>query len=115
MDTNARSRNKKAVYELQTFYGQLQHIFLLRIPSALLPLPDPSPPETTCVALAFVQQCQIMRNHPNGLDIHYYRKMGSVDVVDITSVQCLVARAPLEKEWALFDRSGSLARAEFRD
>ena len=45
------------------------------------------------------------------LDIHDYTKEGALHVVDVTSVQCLVARVKDEMRWSILDRSGSLARA----
>jgi len=45
------------------------------------------------------------------LDIHDYTKEGAPHVVDVTSVQCLVARVKDEMQWSILDRSGSLAWA----
>ena len=46
------------------------------------------------------------------LDLHYYKKLGRTDVYDITVVQCVIGRVRLERgEFAIIDRSGSLARA----
>lgn len=52
----------------------------------------------------------------NGLDLHYYSKMGRVEVVDLTCVQCVVGRVKdpdTKNGWVVIDRSGSLARAVF--
>jgi len=52
----------------------------------------------------------------NGLDLHYYSKMGCVEVLDMTCVQCVVGRVKdpdTSNGWVLVDRSGSLARAAF--
>jgi hypothetical protein len=48
------------------------------------------------------------------LDFHFYSGFGKLDVVDITCLQCLVARVPdldTQNLWAITDRSGNLARA----
>ena len=51
----------------------------------------------------------------NDLDMHYYRRYGRVEVVDITGIQCLVGRIRDvdNKWWGIIDRSGKLARARF--
>jgi len=51
----------------------------------------------------------------NDLDMHYYRRHGRVEVVDITSIQCLVGRIHDvdDKWWAIIDRSGKLACPKF--
>lgn len=51
------------------------------------------------------------------LDIHPFSKeKDSLEVVDITCVQCLVGRVKYRKDnWAIIDRSGKLARAMYRE
>jgi hypothetical protein len=43
----------------------------------------------------------------------YTKPRSSVDVVDIATVQSLVGRDFWDKRWAIFDRSGDLARTTF--
>ena len=48
------------------------------------------------------------------LDIHLYSHEGSLDFIDVTSIQALVGRVPCSNagpKWAVVDRSGALARA----
>ncbi|KAJ7138978.1 hypothetical protein C8R44DRAFT_867146 [Mycena epipterygia] len=46
------------------------------------------------------------------LDIHFYSRLGGLDVIDITSVQSLIGRVEAASgEWGIIDHSGSLARA----
>jgi hypothetical protein len=92
-----------------TFFGQLQHIFLVCIPTARAL----GMTKDTVVLLAAIRNCSILTN--NDLDMHYYQDLGCLDVVDITCLQCLVARALDEKTWVIFDRSGSLSRAVAAD
>lgn len=97
---------RKPEYHLQTFYGQLQRIFVVDIPiSEILHTTHP-----TTVILAEISPCKIESTHPR-LDIHYYSKCSTSSVLDITCVQCLVGRVPDGKQWAVIDRSGALARA----
>lgn len=115
MDVNARRRGMEPVYEVETFYGQLQHIYLVRFdtPCPALDLHEP----TTTLIMASIQTCSLLHDVsiPN-LDIHFYSKLGKTDVIDITSVQCLVGRVPYAQGpdvWAIVDRSGTLARAMY--
>jgi hypothetical protein len=105
VDKHARSRNRRPEYQTETFFGQLQHIFVVPVPlSNDLGLTEP-----TTALLAAIRACEITGR--NDLDMHYYKELGRLDVVDMTCVQCLVGRVIDGKFWAVFDRSGSLARA----
>ena len=52
-----------------------------------------------------------MVNLLRDLDINFYTNLGRYEVVDITSIQCLVRRVKDRGQWAIIDRSGALARA----
>ncbi|KAI0826921.1 hypothetical protein BC628DRAFT_1319465 [Trametes gibbosa] len=113
VDKNARYHNRPIILEKKTFYGQLQRILVIE----LAPVPSANPPQLTPSTLLFgvIRQCVITSAH-NVLDIHYYKKLGRVEVVDITTVQCVVGRVSLEQsEYAIIDRSGSLARAIYAE
>jgi hypothetical protein len=63
------------------------------------------------VILASIKNCPIVRH--NDLDMHFYQnKEGYTEVVDITTIQCLVGRVYNRGWWTIIDRSGKLARAE---
>lgn len=68
----------------------------------------------TRVVLAIIRSCKVEEDHPK-LDIHYYSEDGALDVVDISTVQCLVGRVFDRGRWAIFDRSGSLSRAVYTE
>ncbi|KAJ6578960.1 hypothetical protein B0H10DRAFT_2236012 [Mycena sp. CBHHK59/15] len=108
VDANAGNRRLAPRYHPATFYGQLQNIFVVKLPiSDELGLKD----ETTLI-LAAVHRCETYARKDVDLDIHYYQKEGRLEVVDMTSIQCLVGRVKTTngKDWAIIDRSGSLAR-----
>jgi hypothetical protein len=114
VDRNARQRHAPSIYEKQTFFGQLEHIFVVHIP------PDPilKINEPTTVFLAALHPCQLIAtpSRLSALDIHFSSGTShTLDVVDIICLQCLVGRVPLEgsSQWAIIDRSGNLARAVF--
>jgi hypothetical protein len=93
----------------ETFYGQLQHIFVVKMPAAPQLLAGIANPEI--LILASILTCDI--EEKNDLDMHYYKTHGRTEVVDITTVQCLVGRVKDRGSWTIIDRSGNLARATF--
>lgn len=88
----------------ETFYGQLMHIVVVdvgAIPSVgVLP---------TTFLLAIIRKAVVTFDHPT-LDIHYYDKMGPLEVVDITTVPCLVGRVYDRGQWGIIDRSQLVSR-----
>jgi len=110
VDKYARQARRRPEYELKTFYGQLQHVYLVQFPSACRDLRIDQP---STIILASIKTCIL--DHPvpqlERLDIKHYSAEGAVHVIDITSVQCLVGRIRDRNRWAIIDRSGSLARA----
>lgn len=66
------------------------------------------------VVLAVIRSVKIEEDHPR-LDIHYYSEEGALDIVDVTTVQCLVGRVYDRGRWGIFDRSGSLSRAMYTE
>jgi hypothetical protein len=110
VDKFARQARRQPEYELQTFYGQLQHIYTIQFkePCPALGLNEPS-----TVLLAAIRTCTLDTPDAQlqGLDIHFYSTEGGLHVIDITSLQCLIGRIKDRNRWAIIDRSGSLARA----
>ena len=110
VDKYASQARRRPEYELRTFYGQLQHIFVIQFRKAHeeLGLNYPS-----TIILASIKTC-VLDNAAAQLErlgIKYYAKEGALHVIDITSVQCLVGRVRDRNKWAIVDRSGSLAQA----
>ncbi|KAJ7801429.1 hypothetical protein B0H14DRAFT_3783311 [Mycena olivaceomarginata] len=109
VDANARNSRLQPRYVLTTSYGQLQHIFVVTLRAAVeLGLEEP---ET--IILAAVTECEITAH--NDLDMHYYRREHPVQIVEMTSIQCLVGRIKTTNghDWVIIDRSGSLARPHY--
>ncbi|EPS95762.1 hypothetical protein FOMPIDRAFT_65211, partial [Fomitopsis schrenkii] len=106
VDKFANQRNRPSVFELRTFYGELQHLFSIKLQGPTVS----ERPEM--ILLAGIRTCKLdNRAPPGGLDIHYYTTEGQYEVVDVNNVQCLVGRIRDREQWAIVDRSGSLARA----
>ncbi|KAK1220171.1 hypothetical protein PQX77_017074 [Marasmius sp. AFHP31] len=109
IDVNTRYKRRKAVFQPKAFYGQLQHIFVVRFPAtrALKHYND----ET--YILAYIHTCEGM-TYENGLEMPYYTYLGGREVVDMGCVQCLVGRIKLSDGWwAIVDRSGEIQRAYY--
>jgi len=101
---------------LQTFYGHLEHIFLIKLHPECLNNAHFSSNEP--IILAAIRSCKLDSTPAElgKLDIHLYSHEGSLDFIDITSIQALVGRVPCStagSKWAIVDRSRTLARAVF--
>lgn len=102
-------------YGPKTYYGQLEHIYTVTFPNGCPGLEIFHP---TTLIIACIHRCNFKAEDPQlvRLDIHLYKEEDEkrLDVVDITTIQCLVGRVrDGPKSWAIIDRSGSLARAAY--
>lgn len=107
-DRNARLAYKDADedLELKPFFGEVQRVFSIRMPRA----PELGIEKEETVVLVEVQPCNMERGPGKlrGLDIRLYPGMkDGTEIVDLTTVQCLVGRIRWDKMWAVFDRSGA--------
>ena len=85
---------------MQKFFGQLNRILLLVLPSSQrLNLDEP-----TMVIIALIREVKAtLRN-----GIYYYRNFGGDEVVDLSTLQCVVGRIWDREEWAIIDQSNNL-------
>ena len=99
--------------ETVTYYGKLEHI-TITLPPGHENLQS-SGPANSIVALAHM--CILKEDDPQlaSLDIHFFSKeRQSFDVIDITSVQCLVGRVKTGNSWAIIDQSGKSAQPVYK-
>ncbi|PPR00475.1 hypothetical protein CVT26_009682 [Gymnopilus dilepis] len=108
VDQNARRRNLPPNFIPKTFYGQLQHLILVQMPAT----EELGLTESQTLILGSIRTCTIEAQ--NDLDMHYYKDHGRTEVVDVSTIQCLVGRVKDRSFWVIIDRSGKLARPEFR-
>ena len=106
VDINQNRQNMPAEY-LDTptaFFGQLQHIIVVQLPPAQELDPNLISPST--YILAAIHTCEVEAQNSMGMPV--YSKMGRTEVVDITSVQCLIGRVPTGRnnQWVIIDRTG---------
>ena len=85
---------------MQNFFGQLNRILVLELPSAQqLNLDEP-----TTVIIAIIREVKAtLRN-----GIYYYKNFGVDEVVDLSSLHCVVGRIWDRDEWAIIDRSDNV-------
>lgn len=90
--------------EMSSFFGEVQRVFVIRMPKAReLGIKEP---ET--IVLVEVQPCNLEEGPGKlkGVNIHLYPDMmDGTEIVDLTTVRCLVGRFRWDGMWAVFDRS----------
>ena len=101
MDRYARQKRRTHEFELQNFFGQLQRIFVIDIP----PTPRLNIAVPTTIILALIKNVKTTLTD----NIYYYKVFGVNEVVDLTTVQCVVGRVWDRDEWAIIDRSDDVA------
>jgi len=108
VDKNARYPKRPVILEPRIFFGQLQHIFVVRLePSPVLGLT-----EKETLILAAIRTCADPRIKGEN-NIYYYSREGQLEIVDMECVQCLVGRVKDGNEWAIIDRSEDCGRLVF--
>ena len=93
-------KKKTLDFEYQNFFGQLNCILLLELPSSqLLNLDEP-----TMVIVALIREVKAtLRN-----SIYFYKNFGVKEVVDLSMLQCVVGRIQDRDKWAIIDRSDNV-------
>ena len=100
VDRYAHRPRKTPDFELQNFFGQLNRIFIVELPSTQwLNLDRP-----TMAILALIRE--VKASLRNG--IYYYKNFGADEVVDLKALQCVVGRVQDGGEWAIIDRSDNV-------
>ena len=100
VDQHAHHPRKTPDFELQNFFGQLNRILLLELPSARrLDLDRP-----TMVILVLI--LEVKATFRNG--IYYYKNFGVDEVVNLETLQCVVRRIQDRDEWAIIDWSDNV-------
>jgi len=107
VDKYARQKKQQPEYKMKTFYGQLHHIFVVSLPSdASLCISEPN-----IHILASIKTCKVECSNA-ALDIHYYSKLGGLDILDIMCIQSIVGCISCaNNSWAIIDQSRDLACA----
>ena len=97
-------------FEKTECFGQLRSIIRFDLPAGITPLVT----ETTTLVLAIIRSTEV--SYETSLMIPYYRELGHLEAVDMCTVMCVVGRIKDHHgRWAIVDRSGKSARADFTE
>lgn len=110
VDRNARYTQRVPDFHPEKFFGQLENILEVQLPAIPNFHPDTLMPSV--YFLAGIRRCDL--EEVNALNMPYYTKTARYEVVDMTCVQCLVARIAEQhpvKRWAIADRSNNVDRS----
>ncbi|KAF5366150.1 hypothetical protein D9758_005818 [Tetrapyrgos nigripes] len=119
VDIYERRKKMKPKFKLQTFYGQLEHLFVVKFDSPeseetrrLLGVGEDEVLQAVYI-LAACRRCLIhdtSTDNFHGLNMHLYSRMSALDVLDVETLECLVGRVPdVQEKWVIIDRNGALA------
>ena len=103
--------SRKPVFRGTEYFGQLKKILIVELSPATIP----SITQPKRVVLAIIGPRET--TNETSLRIPYYAEPTKVTprAVDMNTVMCLVGRIKDRGQWAIVDRSGDTARAEFID
>ena len=101
VDRYACQKRRTPEFELQNFFGQLQCILVLELPS--MPRLNLAMPITIILALIKNVKATLTDN------VYYYKELDVNEVVDLTTVQCVVRRIWDRDEWAIVNWSNNVA------
>ncbi|KZV98588.1 hypothetical protein EXIGLDRAFT_641451 [Exidia glandulosa HHB12029] len=97
---------RKPEFVRKEYFGQLQYIYILSLPA----LPKYKQPEPQTLLLACVTDCAGL-SQPNSVGIRYYSgKMGTSQVIDLASIECVIGRVEDRGQVAIIDRSNEFSR-----
>ncbi|KIJ35583.1 hypothetical protein M422DRAFT_180592 [Sphaerobolus stellatus SS14] len=112
VDIHAHRRNCRPEFESRSLYDQLQYILVCPLPAhRKLTYPNEQPQAQTLL-LAAVRQCNTTVDAKTSIP-HYTDPLAALEVIDLASIQAVVGRIWNRKCWAILDRSGELARAQY--
>lgn len=116
MDLDADKPNEPENLERQSQYGQLQHVFALKI-KRRTPRINPGKRERILL-LALIHEAPVRTDNDMEYDVLWYQgKLGTGEVVDVNTIQCAVGRLQEGRRWWIIDRAAGnqFAYPDFMD
>ncbi|TRM55458.1 hypothetical protein BD626DRAFT_417229, partial [Schizophyllum amplum] len=125
VDKNKGNRRLAPEFVVESFYGQLENIFLVELSAAArndLDRSDEGPSGSPLILfLAGIRKCHTTFDPPISNPVYTESAstaLSGYEVVDITTIQCLVGRTKRSVEpgghpWAIIDRSTVLNRSYY--
>jgi hypothetical protein len=111
VDRDAHFRNRPERLEQQSHYGQLQHIFALKLERRSLLNPSRQS-RTLLLALILEARAQLDDRYDYPV-VWYEGQLGSGEVVDARTIQCAVGRIPNRQRWWIVDRTYSVGFPDY--
>jgi hypothetical protein len=97
--------------ELRRFFGRLERVLSFTLP----PSPRLGLESSLPIVFIVVSTCQLLDDSDLGLGVAYYRTFSAVDVLDLTTAQCVIGRVKVANRWATIDRTGELQRSWYNE
>ncbi|KAF8666953.1 Transposase family tnp2 [Rhizoctonia solani] len=92
-------------YERESQFGQLEFVFALRIGPENPPI-NPSKSKTRTLLLAHILEAPVRMDDSHDYTVLWYEgKLGSGEVVDVRTIQCVVGRIQEDRRWWIVDRA----------
>jgi hypothetical protein len=98
VDKYTHRPSRPPVYVKRSFFGQLKRVLVIDLPN-IPPLGLSSP---LTVIYAVVQTVKVTEKD----GFYIYRVPGTIQIVDLNTVQCVVGRVKDRDRWSIVDRSG---------
>ena len=109
-DRNADDPNLPDVPQLIILYGQLLYIARVTLPATM----EVSLNEKCDVLLGLVQLCKDAVGDASNRPV-WYKRMGNMMAVNISTIQCAVGRIKVGKRWGILDLNYGCASTMFID
>ncbi|EUC55299.1 transposase family Tnp2 protein, partial [Rhizoctonia solani AG-3 Rhs1AP] len=117
VDQDADNASAKPRFKEESQYGELRHIFVLTIPTKT-PKVNPSRKKKRYLLLAQIYKAPVEIDETDEYKVVWYKgKLGTGEVVDVSTVQCALGRIKDGNMWWIVDRSAdnTFAYPEFVD
>jgi hypothetical protein len=111
IDANRNYRNRPENLVLTKFFGCLERVFSFKIPAKTFP----DQPHSLYLVFVQIQSCHGESERYRGMDLAYYRNLGAHEILDLTTVQCVIGRVHVDNRWLIIDRTGALRRSWYNE
>jgi hypothetical protein len=104
-----RTLARHPTFVKRSFYGQLRHVFALELKPGF---PGNDTAKSAFLLLALVQEAPVQVDSAFETPVYHYDKLGGHEIIDASTIMCVVGRVHDRGQWYIIDRSGSLAHID---
>ena len=105
VDQDAELPEAAERFERESQFGQLEFVFTLRIGPNNPPI-NRSKTKTRTLLLAHILEAPVRTDDDHDYTVLWYEgKLGSGEVVDVRTIQCVVGRIQEGRRWWIIDRA----------